>query len=86
MELGKYSIVFGRKFWIIQKRLLDALGNQGWNAMAIKDVVDQMSNMIKEYHESFEGICFSGFVRGARGPTGNDNHSNSACGKLWGGA
>jgi hypothetical protein len=45
------------------QRLLDALGNQGWNARAIKDVVNQMSNMIKEYHESFEGIWFSGFVQ-----------------------
>ncbi len=38
------------------QRLLDALGNQGWSAMAIKDVVDQMSNMINQYHESFKGI------------------------------
>jgi hypothetical protein len=38
------------------QRLLDAFGNQGWNARTIKDVVDQMSNMIKECHESFEGI------------------------------
>ncbi len=51
------------------QRLLDALSNQGWNAMAIKDVVDQMSDMIKEYHESFKGIWFSGFVRvGREGP------------------
>jgi hypothetical protein len=28
------------------QRLLDALGNQGWNARAIKDMVDQMSDMI----------------------------------------
>jgi hypothetical protein len=42
---------------------LYALSNQGWNAMAIKDVVNQMSDMIKEYHESFEGIWFSGFVQ-----------------------
>jgi hypothetical protein len=48
---------------------LDALGNQGWNARAIKDVVDQISDMIKEYHESFKGIWFSGFVRvGQEGP------------------
>jgi hypothetical protein len=39
--------------------LLDALGNQGWNARAIEDVVDQMSDMTKDYHESFEGIWFS---------------------------
>jgi hypothetical protein len=51
------------------QRLLDALSNQGWNAMAIKDVVNQMSDMIEEYHESFEGIWFSGFVRvGQEGP------------------
>jgi hypothetical protein len=51
------------------QRLLDALGNQGWKARAIKDVVDQMSNMIEDYHESFEGIWFSGFVRmGQEGP------------------
>jgi hypothetical protein len=49
--------------------LLDALGNQGWNARAIKDVVKQMSNMIKEYHESFKGIWFGRFVRvGREGP------------------
>ncbi len=37
--------------------------------MAIKDVVNQMSDMIKEYHESFEGIWFSGFVWvGQEGP------------------
>jgi hypothetical protein len=51
------------------QRLLDALGNQGWNARAIKDVVNQISDMIKEYHESFKGIWFSGFVRvGREGP------------------
>jgi hypothetical protein len=44
------------------QRLLDALGNQGWNARAIKDVVVQIYDMIKEYHESFKGIWFSGFV------------------------
>ena len=49
--------------------LLDALSNQGWNARAIKDVVNQMSDMFKEYHESFKGIWFSGFVRvGQEGP------------------
>jgi hypothetical protein len=48
---------------------LDALGNQQRNARAIKDVVNQMSDMIKEYHESFEGIWFSGFVWvGQEGP------------------
>jgi hypothetical protein len=48
---------------------MDALGNQGWNTRAIKDVVDQMFNMIEKYHESFEGILFSGFVRvGQEGP------------------
>ncbi len=51
------------------QRLLDALGNQGWNAMAIKDVVNQISDMIEEYHESFESNWFSGFVRvGQEGP------------------
>ncbi len=51
------------------KRLLDALGNQGLNARAIKDVVDQMSDMIEEYHESFKGIWFSRFVQvGREGP------------------
>jgi hypothetical protein len=51
------------------QRLLDALGNQGWNARAIKDMVDQMSDMIEEYHESFKGIMLSGFVQvGQEGP------------------
>jgi hypothetical protein len=51
------------------QRLLDALGNQGWNTRAIKDVVDQMSDMVEEYHESFKGIWFSGFVQvGQEGP------------------
>ncbi len=60
------------------QRLLDALGNQGWNARAIKDVVIQMYDMIKEYHDSFKGICFSGFVRVRQeGPC-------SAHRKLWG--
>jgi hypothetical protein len=45
------------------RRLLNVLGNQGqWNARAIKDKLVQMSDMIEEYHESFEGIWFSGFV------------------------
>ncbi len=48
------------------QRLLDSLGNQRWNARAIKDVVDQMSNMIEEYNESFKGIWFSGFVQVGR--------------------
>jgi hypothetical protein len=44
------------------RQLMDVLGNQGWNTRAIKDVVNQMFDMIEEYHESFEGIWFSGFV------------------------
>jgi hypothetical protein len=37
--------------------------------MAIKDMVDQMSDMIEEYHEFFKSIWFSGFVRvGQEGP------------------
>jgi hypothetical protein len=57
------------EFLEYSQRLLHMLGNQGWNTMAIKDVVNQMSDMIKEYHESFEGIWFSGFVRmGQEGP------------------
>jgi hypothetical protein len=43
--------------------LLNALGNRGWNTRAIKDMVDQMSNIMEEYHESFRGIWFSGFVQ-----------------------
>jgi hypothetical protein len=40
-----------------------------WNARVIKDVVDQMSYMIEENHESFKGIWFSGFMRvGQEGP------------------
>ncbi len=51
------------------QRLLDMLGNQQWNARAIKDMVNQMSDMIEEYHESFKGIWFIGFVRvGREGP------------------
>ncbi len=30
------------------QRLLDALGNQGWNTMAIKNMVNQMSEMIEK--------------------------------------
>jgi hypothetical protein len=37
--------------------------------MAVKDVVNQMPDMIKECRESFKGIWFSGFVRvGQEGP------------------
>jgi hypothetical protein len=43
--------------------LLDWLGNQGWNAAAIKGQLELMSSMIKEHHECFKGIWFSGFVR-----------------------
>jgi hypothetical protein len=43
--------------------LLDGLGNQGrWNATAIKREINQMSSMIKEYHEYFGSIWFSGYV------------------------
>ncbi len=39
------------------RRLLNALGDQGqWNARAIKDRLDQVSDMIEEYRESFKGI------------------------------
>jgi hypothetical protein len=50
--------------------LLDALGNQGqWNTTAIKSELNQMLSMIKEYHECFGGIWFSGFVwMGQGGP------------------
>jgi hypothetical protein len=48
--------------------LVDVLGNQGqWNAMAIKSKLNQMVSMIKEYHEYFDGIWFSGFVRMGQG-------------------
>jgi hypothetical protein len=43
--------------------LLDALGSQGWNAAAIKGQLEIMSSMIKEHHECFSGVWFSGFVR-----------------------
>jgi hypothetical protein len=49
--------------------LLDALGNQGWNAEAIKGQLNRMSTMINEHHACFEGVWFSGFVRmGPGGP------------------
>jgi hypothetical protein len=35
--------------------------------MAIKSKLNQMVSMIKEYHEYFEGIWFSGFVRMGQG-------------------
>ena len=47
--------------------LLDALGSQGWNAAAIKGQLKIMSSMIKEHHESFTGIWFSGLVRMGQG-------------------
>jgi hypothetical protein len=47
--------------------LLDALGSQGWNAAAIEGQLKIMSSMIKEHHEHFIGICFSGFVRMEQG-------------------
>jgi hypothetical protein len=59
---GKIFNSIREEFLEYSQRLLDALDNQGWNAMAIKDVVNQMSNMMEEYHESFEDIWFSGFV------------------------
>jgi hypothetical protein len=49
------------------QRLLDALGSQGWNAAAIKGQLKIMSSMIKEHHERFTGIWFSGFVRMGQG-------------------
>jgi hypothetical protein len=33
--------------------LLDALGNQGWNAAAIEGLLKLVSSMIKEHHECF---------------------------------
>ncbi len=52
------------------QRLLDALGNQRrWDAAAIERKLDQMSTMIKRYHECFQGKWFSRFVTmGQRGP------------------
>jgi hypothetical protein len=47
--------------------LLDALGSQGWNAVAIKGQLELMSSMIKEHHEPFTGVWFSGFVRMGQG-------------------
>jgi hypothetical protein len=47
--------------------LLDAPSNQGWNAAAIKGQLELMSSMIKEHHEHYKGIWFSGFVRMGRG-------------------
>jgi hypothetical protein len=49
------------------QRLLDALCNQGWNAVAIKGQLKLMSSMIKEHHEHFKGVWFSGFVRMGQG-------------------
>jgi hypothetical protein len=49
--------------------LLDALGNQGWNAATIKGQLKLMSSMIEEHNAGFKGIWFSGFVRmGQEGP------------------
>jgi hypothetical protein len=49
------------------QRLLDALGSQGWNAVAIKGQLKIMSSMIEEHHECFTGVWFSGFVRMGQG-------------------
>ncbi len=50
------------------QRLLDALGNQGrWDVAAIKRELNQMSTMIMEYHEHFQGNWCSGFVRMGQG-------------------
>jgi hypothetical protein len=47
--------------------LLDALGSQGWNTVAIKGQLELMSSMIEEHHERLTGIWFSGFVRKGQG-------------------
>ncbi len=47
--------------------LLDVLGNQGWDAVAIEGQLNQMSSMIEEHHACFDGIWFSGFVRMGQG-------------------
>jgi hypothetical protein len=47
--------------------LLDALGNQGWNAAAIEGQLELMSSMIKDHHEHFKGVWLSGFVRMGQG-------------------
>ncbi len=49
------------------QQLLDALGSQGWNAVAIKGQLKLMSSMIKEHHEHFKGVWISGFVRMGQG-------------------
>ncbi len=50
------------------QRLLDALGDQGrQNVTAIESKLNQMLSMIEEYHECFDGIWFSGFVRMGQG-------------------
>ena len=49
------------------QQLLDALGSQGWNAVAIKGQLKLMSSMIKEHHEHFKGVWLSGFVRMGQG-------------------
>jgi hypothetical protein len=49
------------------QRLLDALSSQRWNTAAIKGQLELKSLMIKEYHECFTGIWFSGFVRMGQG-------------------
>ncbi len=36
--------------------LLDALGSQGWNMVAIKGQLKIMSSMIEEHHERFTGV------------------------------
>jgi hypothetical protein len=62
--------------------LLDALGSEGWNAAAIEGQLELMSSMIKEHHERFIGVWFSGFVRmGRGGPLEMITNLRSACGK-----
>jgi hypothetical protein len=38
------------------QQLLDALGNQGWNAAAIKGQLELMSSTIEVYHECLKGV------------------------------
>ncbi len=64
---GRILNRFCKDIMQFSQRLLNALGNQGWNAAAIKGQLNQMSSMIKEHHARFEGVWFNGFVRMGQG-------------------
>jgi hypothetical protein len=64
---GRILDRFCNDIMLSSQRLLDVLGNQGWNAAAIKGQLELMSSMIEDHHECFKGVWFSGSVRMGQG-------------------